>query len=296
MSLLSDEELWKYNEKGIIPGPDESEVDFLKRARFCLEIREILAHQKTISLPLEGQDPLAPQAIAPALDRVKNLYDFSPDWVPVFFSNRQLPFWQGGCAWIFQLNEDSPPSSFLQMRKEFLYSRLHFGIYHRTEILAHEFVHTGRMMFQDLRFEEILAYQTSDSKFRRYFGPIIESSKEGLWFILLIGLIAIVDVGLIAMDMPSTYVVALWLKMIPLAMVGYGLWRLYWKQYRFAKCLENLTNLYKNRKIALALICRLTDEEIQLFSHMEPEKIGRHIETHKEESLRWRTINLYHQN
>ena len=57
MPLLSDDKLLIYNEKGLIPGPEEKEEDFLLRAEYCLHLRERLANQNLFDL--ETQPPVA---------------------------------------------------------------------------------------------------------------------------------------------------------------------------------------------------------------------------------------------
>ena len=50
--------------------------------------------------------------------------------------------------------------------------------YPRAEVLAHELVHAIRLPLHSVRFEEMLAYQTSQKLFRRLLGPIIRRPFE----------------------------------------------------------------------------------------------------------------------
>lgn len=45
------------------------------------------------------------------------------------------------------------------------------------------------MMYEEPKFEEILAFDSSTSVFRRFFGPIVKSSYESSIFILILFLL-----------------------------------------------------------------------------------------------------------
>ena len=94
----------------------------------------------------------------------------------MIFSNERLAPWHGGCAWIFQFAEGLPTAALIQLRQVFSRQPTFLGIYHRDELLTHELVHVGRMKFEEPRFEELFAYETSTSAFRRWFGPLIQAS------------------------------------------------------------------------------------------------------------------------
>lgn len=142
--------------RGIIRGPCETEKEFLSRAEQLSSC--VFSH--------------------PALEITQKLFSFSPDWVEVCFTNQGLLPWQGGCTLI--------EGHFIkiQLRKAFLYKKKIYGIYSRDELIAHEFVHAARMAFEEPLFEEILAYRTSTTRFRRYWGPLFRSSFESFVFVL----------------------------------------------------------------------------------------------------------------
>ena len=54
--------------------------------------------------------------------------------------------------------------------------------YSRAEILAHELVHACRVQYGPVWFEEYLAYQTSSSRFHRFFGSCFRSPLALLLF------------------------------------------------------------------------------------------------------------------
>ena len=105
--------------------------------------------------------------------------DFDLDHVDISFSNKGLWPWEGGCLW-----EKDGEKPLIQLRKVFLKKERYLWFYTRSEILAHEAVHAKRLGYKEPIFEEILAYQTSPNRFRRFFGPMFRSSKETIFFIL----------------------------------------------------------------------------------------------------------------
>lgn len=298
MALLSDEQLIAFNKRGIIPGPYETEEDFIKRAHFCLGLRQELSQSSDIPASFEQiESNLSQSILKPAFAVSEELFDITPDWIPIVFSNDQMPPWHGGCAWIFQLSDDTPTAALLQLRKQFYNAERYLGLYDRTEIASHELSHVGRMLFEEPRFEEVLAYRTSKSRLRRWLGPIVESAKESLWFVLLLGVLVMADIALIATGQHQAYEWAMWFKAMPLAIVGYGLLRLSKRQRQFDRCLRNLEIVYSDKKIAQAVIYRLTDQEIESFSAQTAESIRSHIQQEQEapSSLRWRLITVAYQ-
>ncbi len=283
MTNISDEELLKLNCEGIIPGPGETEEVFLLRAKYCLSLKKHLADELKDTLGAIEED------VSPILERplqdLQALYDCAPSWIPIFFSNYRLPFWHGGCAWIFQITEKSPTAAFIQLRKKICSQSIHLGIYTRDELLMHEMTHVGRMAFNEPKYEEILAYKTSKSPFRRWIGGIVQSSIESVIFILLLFIIVVFDVFLISLGRGDAYFMSLWLKLIPLTFIAYGLFRIFKKQQTLSRCIENL-----NFCNAYAVAFRLTDAEIERFSQSTPGEIMAYAKVAALKELRFRLI------
>lgn len=99
--------------------------------------------------------------------------------IEISYSNKGLLPWEGGCLW--EIEGEKP---LLQLRKIFESQDKFLGIYSKEEIINHELVHAKRIAIKGAIFEEVLAYQTSKSPFRRFFGPIFRSSKESAFFLL----------------------------------------------------------------------------------------------------------------
>ncbi|MBI2811176.1 MAG: hypothetical protein HYX67_10155 [Candidatus Melainabacteria bacterium] len=205
----------------------------------------------------EGQTP------APL---TKEIFSISPDWVQVDFSAKGLMPWEGAATWI----EGDRVS--IQIKKSFL-----TRFYSQEEMIAHEMVHAMRNRLDSTRFEEILAYRVSKAKFRRFFGPLFSSPAESKAFMLALvasWLLYLVDIG-------GNFVF-----LAPIALLGYGLFRLVRSQKIFAACLKKWELVTPG--LALAVALHLTDEEIALFAKMECEEIVSFAE--KQNCLRWKQI------
>ncbi len=142
-----NENQWsEWNSEGFIPGPDEAEEEFRKRVAYCQNLEHHLIQQTGADFPFDLNDEASKMILEEALPQVEELYGIAPRWVPLFFSNHQLAPWHGGCAWIFQLDENSPASAFLQLRAKFRNSPTYLGLYNRNELIVHELAHVGRMV------------------------------------------------------------------------------------------------------------------------------------------------------
>lgn len=279
---------WKeWNAQGFIPGPDEAETEFQKRIAFCCHLEHHLEQQADAHLPFEVKDQESQRILEEVLPLTQKLYGIQPQWVPLFFSNYQLAPWHGGCAWIFQLNDQTPTAAFLQLRARFRHSPSLMGIYHRNELMAHELAHVGRMLYQEPQFEEFLAYQSS-SPWRRWLGPIVQSSKESFFFILLLGFAILTDFALLSIG-PKMTAIAWWMKLLPLGFIAFALGRLMYRHHILKKCLQNLEKLYSPLE-AKHLLYRLRDSEIKQFSRFAPAKIQEFIDQTADQSFRWRFL------
>lgn len=286
--MHSIEQLLSLNQIGLIPGPGETLEEFARRADYCLTLKQHLSQE--IKASFDGEENEDPKILEPSNRRLSAYYDIAPDWIPIFFSDYRLPFWQGGCAWIFQMAADSPTAALIQLRQAFRQSSRYLGIYQRDELLTHELVHAGRMKFQEPRYEEILAYQTADSSFRRWFGGIVQSSMESVIFVLILGLIVVCDIFLAALNHIDAYMMALWLKLIPFGLILYGVLRLQKRHRCLQACLKNLDECLHSTEKARAVAFRLTDEEIESFSRMTSGEINNYAAIRASEELRWQVI------
>lgn len=282
---------WReWNRQGLIPGPEESETAFQERVMFCQNLQQNLVQLVGANLPFDTHDPPSKEVLEEALPLTQELYGIEPQWVNIFFSNYQLAPWHGGCAWIFQLNEQTPTAAFLQLRSRFRDASHFLGIYHRRELIAHELAHVGRMLYQEPQFEEFFAYQSSSSRWRRWLGPIVQSSKESFFFILLLGLVILTDFALFSLG-PKMAAIAWGVKLLPVIFIVFALGRLIWRHQTFKRCLRQLENLFSSL-VAKHFLYRLRDEEIKQFSHFSPQQIREFIDKAAEQSFRWRFLKM----
>lgn len=280
----------EWNREGLIPGPNETEEEFNKRALYCLQLKEELVRHCGTDLPFHEQDLANQGHLEEAFIETSRLYGIAPHWVPLIFNNSQLAPWHGGCTWVFQIDDKSPTAAFLQLRDTFRRKSTYLGFYHRQELIAHELAHVGRMMYQEPQFEEILAYRASTSSWRAWLGPIIQSAKESLLFIVLLGIVILANLALLSWDNPQSERILLTLELMPTALVLYALVRLARRHRQFNRCLATLTLLYENRETAQHLMYRLTDLEIRTFSEQTPVQIHLYIEEQSIKSFRWRFL------
>ena len=135
-------------EEGFVPAPGEADAAFYLRVKKTKE--KWLSPEKIHEFPIETTTPPF-----------------------IFRSNKKLPFWVGGMTWILTF-DDGCKIPFIQLPK----TLRRYTFTKEEEILAHERVHALRVAFNEPIFEEILAYQSSPSKFRRFFGPLCATTKE----------------------------------------------------------------------------------------------------------------------
>lgn len=248
---MTDGDLLALNNQGFIPGPGEEEGPFLAR---IANVKENF--QKGDWIPPAHWDWVR--------EYLGQIFDVKPLYICAFYSNRSLAPWQGAASWI-----EGRTLSSIQLR-EGLRKGSYLGIYRREEILAHEAVHAARSGFDEDRCEEFFAYMTSEKRWRRILGPILQRPWE-IWpfFIFSIG-------GAV---FPICYLgAAVW--------SGLGFCRLIGQHRRLNRAAGNLLAQIGDVGKARAVLFRLTDDEISRFSKGEKiEKVG-------QDDLRWRLIRL----
>lgn len=287
--VLPESDLKFFNQEGIIPGPSETEEEYRIRADYCLNLCHHFPSYFQDAFKVEVST-LSKEEMGKAFAETRETYDITPSWIPLIYSNHKLAPWHGGCAWIYQLSEETPTAAFFQLRKNFKNNANYLGIYNRDEIVAHELAHVGRMMFEEDKFEEILAYRSSNSWFRRWFGPIVKSSFESGIFVLSLFLVMAADLFFLS-DF-SQIGRAFWINSFPLILIIFALIRLIWRQRQMSKCLKKLEILLKDKSKGQAVAYRLTDNEIIHFASSSCEAIFSYIEKEKLKTIRWKLIHL----
>ena len=268
--MIDDDALQTFNQNGFIPGPAEGEQAFLARV-------SELEH-----LPHIHDEPLTDADWKGARALTRRLFDFSVKWVPAFYSDRGLPFWQGAAVWI---STNSHPV--IQLKKAFRKGS-YLGFYPREEVLAHEAAHAARLGFNEPRFEEILAYSTSKSPWRRWLGPLFRHSWESYFFVILLLLPLGVQVARLFYENSALLECLFY---VPWAFALAMICRLSYHQRLLLRTLRHIAPLLKDPKQALAVSFRLTDQEITTFSALAAEDIRAYLE--QRDSLRLRVVRSY---
>lgn len=278
MEILDQTLIW--NQQGIIQGPLETDDDFQKRAPYLEHFKSQI--RESLEITPEQQEK-GDAILQKAFHKTRALYGIEPAFVPIFFSNKQLLFFHGGTSWIVQVEKDLPIAAFIQLKN----NKVPF--YSQEEILVHELSHVGRMAYDCPSFEEILAWSSSPSPFRRYFGPLFASLKETSLLLFILITLFIMDTMTLFMGNESTFLMLQWLKIIPLIFIVYALGRLFFRQKAFSSCLEKLQSM-RGADIAKAVIYRLSDEEIFRFSKQTSEEILSYAAVSAKNVLRWKTL------
>ncbi len=263
---MNENELLSYNQLGLIPGPAENKEDFFLRAAYSLNIQS----------KIQGNS----LNIDTALKDAQDIYDISPAWVPILHEKKGLFPWHGGSIWIFQLKEKDPLCALIQLNPQCRWKKA-------EEIALHELCHIGRLAFQEPKFEEVIAYRSSKSRFSKYLGGLIQNQIESLLFVITLALILIVDLYLLLNGTLEQMITLSWLKLIPACMILYAFARNFILQRQFDSALKNIEPFFTR---PMAALYRLTDHEIIQFSKWKKEKIKSYIDT--QESLRWKVIRL----
>ncbi len=266
--MLTKEELKLLGKEGIIPGPDETEGDFVKRI-------DILRSQKKQEIDGKILEEWEPQC--------EELYGVSPKWIPMTYSNRGLLPWQGAALWVFG---EKPP--LIQLRKRFKKGK--FLFYSRDEVLNHETLHALRVAFDEPCFEEILAYEHSTSRWRQFLGPLFRKPSHALFFISLTLLSLVVQMtSLFFLSSPFFPIIRI-VTVIPFVDLAFRFAALIRDRRILKKALKKLYQIFPNQKYTFPIVLRLKDSEIQKFATQPIEKLLEYLEDEVPKSPRIRQI------
>jgi hypothetical protein len=172
--------LTRLDDRGLLLGPGESLSDYVTRLtaldRNLRELATAVSTQGTVELlglHLRAEDSIPPAVFTDAQAVTREHYAFAIDWVPGFYTNQRMGLLFAGCA--FYAAEDF--FALFLLRKAFKTAE-RWLIYGRRELMAHELCHVARVAFAARDYEELLAYQTATSGFRRAVGGLLRSGRD----------------------------------------------------------------------------------------------------------------------
>ncbi len=264
----------EWNQLGLFPSPTEAEEEYCKR------VERLLNRKKSLipGLPLDEQDWKQSESI------LLHNFDIAPRWICAVYSCEGLPFWMGGCAWIFEEGVSKIPA--IQLNPTLRKKRL-FSLYSLQEVLAHESIHAVRSHFPESRFEELFAYSSSGCKLRRALGPIFTSEKTAR-FLLFCCISSTIGSLLCALANWSYLGFAL-----QILMFGVLIW-LFLSKVLDRRILSlasiNLTPLLRKEVCPMAFLIRLADEEIELFAKLPAIECKEKMVQLAEGSYRWKML------
>lgn len=237
--MKNDSEHIFLSRKGLFLGPNESLEQFAKRVHLMQHLEKTL-----------------PQYALDAVSSITtSLFDFAFDTMPCCFGNKGLGVWEGAALWITE--EDGARMPQIQLSTKFKMGS--YYTYSQEEVLAHEMVHAARIAFDEPKYEEILAYKTAKSSFRKWAGPLFGSSYESIVFVILLAL------GLTLQSVSFFFSIPFLSFAVALSFVwlGWLMIRLYRRQSVFKKAQEHIAACVKDPTKTLAVMVRMKDREIE---------------------------------
>lgn len=275
------------DENGLFMAPGESEPEYLARLhafsdrmrKFKSSLAEDSGHRLD-DLTLT-EDRIVPSSVlAECADRTESDYAFRAEWVPAFYVNPRFSWLFGGCAYY------SMPDMFVVviLRRAFG-RRRKWLFYDRNEILAHEMCHAARMSMGSRVFEERLAYQVSDSRFRKRFGGLLHSQFDTL--AILGSTFLLLGVQMMrSFMMPGLPILPFW--MLVLGVFGFLLGRDRRCHRMMRAAVRNLRGV---TEFAEAVAFRCSDAEIAAVAALpEPAALRSWIHAACERERRWQVI------
>lgn len=255
--MISSEQIHLYNSQGLFPFPGETQQVFLERVK-RVQSEHATIHPKEI--------PLTEEYRQEALQLCSIYYGLFPAWAKVAcISKEQFHFFEGGFAYF------TNGQSSVYLRPEFLFREKLWGLYARTEILLHEFIHICRIPgFTISIYEEILAY-TSSKGFRKFFGPISYFRKTLIGFCCGVTLSCVVNLLSLFWSFPFLAILSTCLFVFGWFIFLIATAQLVKHQYLFYKALKKLNIATQGNGIKLMM--RLAPSEIEACAIIGPKKI-----------------------
>ncbi|MFA6815297.1 MAG: hypothetical protein WCS73_03290 [Lentisphaeria bacterium] len=284
MPLLAD-----LDRNGIMCGDDEDTTAFAARLSMLqknmdkMEASLASAGFYEISgIKLCKKDRISEAIFKESQTLTKNLYDFKIKWIPGFFLNHGMGFLFGGCAFSFY-----PDFFALFIIRNSFRKKRRWLCYCREELLAHELCHIARMSLKADTYEEMFAYQTATSSFRKIIGGIFRSPIDSFAFL-----------GVTLLLLLSQILRTFWLPGLPAwpfwgLLGGTLLWqtaRHIHRSHLFWRAVRILGKGF-GRHYSMPVAFRCSDSDInRLASLQSGSELKKWLSDRCRDSLRWRVV------
>ena len=286
--------LVEFDNKGLLLGPDESLEDYVRRLDSLKRNIEALAQEldengqvELLNTHFSRDDVIPPDVFRSAQSVTRNLYDFEIDWVPGFFANYRMGILFAGCA---MYSHDDFFAVFI-VRKAFK-AKEKWMIYSRTELMAHELCHIAHIGFHTKDYEEIFAYQTSVSVFRKIFGGMLRTTTDTYLILACVVCLLLAQVINVVTRPPAQWREFPMPLIYSISMVGicFVFFRYVFCWRRFRKAKTNLGRVF-SEPTGSAVLFRCDESEIKEISKLKRETDLRAWLSKKlYASTRWRII------
>jgi hypothetical protein len=265
----SSKDLYNLANLGIWPGPGESEEAFLLRSQ-----KELKA--------LDDDSRGAIEYSAYLKKTLHTLFFINPLPHLASYDTTGLYFWEGAAMYSYEENGSCRPkilvSPKFKMGKHLWYDR--------DEVLAHEIFHAARIMYQEPKFEELLAYQTSKNRLRQILGPMFQNPLESIIFLFSVLLSLCISLSSIFIDLERVF----YAQYVPIVYLMYLLLRVQYRQGLLKRAIKNIGPFLKDHSFALAFVARLTDEEIKTLAKASFEVLIEFFDRGKKRDLRMKIL------
>ena len=286
--------LVEFDNKGLLLGPNETLEEYCKRLGTLKENIQAMKHELKENGRIEllgthfSKDEVIPHAIFQTAQTVtRTLYHFDIDWVPGFFANHRMGILFAGCA---LYSRDDFFAVFI-IRKIFKLKE-RWIIYSRTELMAHELCHVAHIGFQTRDYEEIFAYQTSESAFRKILGGMLRTTTDTYMILTCVIVLLIAQILNVILRPPSLWHEFPMPLIYGISTLGFCLifFRYLYFWHRFKNAQTNIMRVFGRLK-ALPVLFRCDGSEIKEISKLNEETDLRVWLSYKlHSSVRWRII------
>jgi hypothetical protein len=280
------ETLLELDDRGLLMGPGETVETYADRlatlakniGTFEKELRD-KGVVDFVDMRVARGDRIAADDWRPAQAQTEKLFGFSVDWVPGFYSGYRMGLLFAGCA--FYTYEDF--FAVFIVREDFR-NRPKWLIYSRDELIAHELTHIAHIGFRTRNFEEVFAYQTSSSGFRKLLGGLLRTTTDT--YLLMGATFTLLPISLVNTFWYPMPMGLVWSVFIAIILFIAGRYLVF--HSRFRRALGTLGDRFGED--ALAVLFRCSEEEIGALASMPVGSLDAWLAERSAADIRWRLI------